>query len=75
MSVRFSEIIFVLGLNIGGGGGFTMIVGKLLRQPFLPTVENTGVENEPAHLQHPAVRFCYSLVPWIKSSLLSYYQI
>lgn len=72
MSVCFSEVIFVLGLHICGGGGFTVILGKLLHQLFLPTVENTDMENEHAHLQHPAMGFCYSLAPCIKSSLLSY---
>lgn len=52
-----------------------MILGKLLHQLFLPTVENTDTENEHAHCQHPAVGFCCILAPWIKGSLLSYYQV
>lgn len=48
-----------------------MIPGKLLHQLFLPTVENTDVKNEHAHLQQPAVRFSYILAP----GLLFYYVI
>lgn len=48
-----------------------MIPGKLLHQLFLPTVENTDVKNEHAHLQQPAVRFSYILA----HGLLFYYVI
>lgn len=70
MSVCFSEIISLLGLNIGSSGGFRTIFSKLLHQQFLPTVEYTVMENEHAHLQHPPMEFFYILALWIKSSLL-----
>lgn len=34
----FSEIILMLGLNIGGGGGFIIVLGKFPHQSFIPTV-------------------------------------
>lgn len=48
-----------------------MMPGKLLHQLFLPTIENTDVKNEYAHIQHTAVGFSFILAPGLR--VLLYY--